>query len=241
MKMEPVKILIVATSHGQIENSNRKTGLWLEELAVPYYIFKEAGAMITLASPKGGEVPLDPKSESIIVSTSTTKRFQKDQEAMFLLENSIPIDTQKAEDFDLVFLLGGHGPMWDFPANEPLKQLLEDFNLQHKFIGAVCHGAAALIPVINKLEEPLMKGRQVTAYSNSEEQVSGMVSSLPFLLESKLIDLGAAYSKGPDFLSNMVIDGNIITGQNSASAKMVARKLLLCFKESPKKVDAVIH
>ena len=119
--MEPLKILVVATSHGQMDNSNRKTGLWLEELAVPYYIFKEAGAKITLASPKGGEVPLDPRSESIIVSNSTTKRFLKDQEAISMLSHSEEIAKQQEKDFDFVLLLGGHGPLWDFTDNIELK------------------------------------------------------------------------------------------------------------------------
>src|SRR5882757_781848 len=130
-----MKILIVATSHGQLGDTGRKTGLWLEELAVPYYIFLDAGAVITLASPKGGPIPLDPKSESIIASTTTIRRFQKDLEAMSSLAHSIAVDTLKAADFDLIFLTGGHGPMWDFPDNNSLQRLLEDFNRQHKIIG----------------------------------------------------------------------------------------------------------
>jgi putative intracellular protease/amidase len=239
--MEPVKILIIATSHEQMGDSHRRTGLWLEELAVPYYIFRDAGAIIILASPKGGLVPLDPKSESIIASSPTIRRFQKDPEAISCLSQSVILSTLKAEDFDLVFILGGHGAIWDFPSNIALKQLLESFNLQDKFIGAVCHGAAAFLPLKNRIQEPLIKGRQVTSFSNSEEQSWGLTSFLPFLLESELISLGASYSKGPNFESHTVVDGNIITGQNPVSSKEVAKRLLVCFKESSKRVEAAIQ
>ncbi len=239
--MQPTKILIVATSHDQMGETSRKTGLWLEELAVPYYVFMDAGAAITLASPRGGPVPLDPKSESIIASTSTIKRFQKDPGAISFLSHSVPLGVQKAQDFDLVFLPGGYGPMWDFRNNEPLKQLLEDFNRQNKFIGAICHGAAALVSPENSLGEPLVKGRKLTAFSNAEEHVWGMAGIVPFLLESELISLGAHYSKGQNFESHIVIDGNIITGQNPASSKEVARKLLASVKELPKRTEAMVY
>jgi putative intracellular protease/amidase len=147
--MLPLKILIIATSHGELGNTGRKTGLWLEELASPYYIFKEEGALVTIASPVGGPIPLDPKSESIIVANSYTKKFLKDPEAITVLAHSVALDTLNAMDFDLVYLTGGHGAMWDFADNLPLTQLLEDFNRQHKLIGAVCHGVAALIPLQN--------------------------------------------------------------------------------------------
>jgi putative intracellular protease/amidase len=238
--MVPIKILIVVTSHVQMGSSSNKAGVWLETLAVPYYIFKEAGMVITLASPKGGAVPLDPKSESTIVSTSTTKRFQKDPEAIAFLEHSVPLSTQIAQDFDLVFLPGGHGPMWDFPCNGHLKELLEDFSRQQKPIGAVSHGVASLVTPVNDLGEPLMKGRQLTAFSNTEEGVSGLTGVVPFLLESTLVSLGASYSKGANFESYTVTDGNIITGQNSASAKEVARKLLLLLKGMPKRSEALV-
>jgi putative intracellular protease/amidase len=237
--MNTLKILIVSTSHEKMGDTPRKTGVWLEELAVPYYIFKEAGAVITLASPKGGVIPLDPKSESIIVSTSTLRRFQKDPEAIELLAHAMPLSVQKAEDFDLVFLTGGHGAMWDFPDSEELKQLLEDFNRQHKLIGAVSHGVAALVSVKNGLGQYLVKGRQITAFTNGEELVSGLTHLVPFLLESALVSLGASFSKGRDFETNTVIDGNIITGQNPSSAKEVARKLLIALKGLPKRAEAV--
>ncbi len=239
--MKPVKILIIATSHEQMGDSGRKTGLWLEELAVPYYIFMDAGAILTLASPKGGPIPLDRKSESIIVSNTSIRRFQKDPAALLELSRSLPLQTQKAEDFDLVFLTGGHGPLWDFPGNESLKLLLENFNRQEKIIGAVCHGVAALLPLQNSLGEPLVKGRQVTAFSNSEEQISGLTDIVPFSLESELIKLGASYSKGPDFTSHIVIDGNIITGQNPSSSKDLAKMLLTSQKDSMKRTESSVY
>jgi putative intracellular protease/amidase len=239
--MNPMKILIIATSQEQMGESGQKTGLWLEELAVPYYIFKEAGAILTLASPNGGQVPLDPKSESIIVSSSTTKKFQKDPEAQAFLFNSVRLSTLSAENFDLVFVTGGHGPMWDFPMNDALKQLMTHFNLQNKPMGLVCHGVAALLSLENSLGEPLVKGRQLTAFSNSEEQVWGLTGKVPFSLETALADLGALYSKGPEFQSHSVVDGNLITGQNSSSSKEVAKKLLLCMKLMPKKPEAILH
>ena len=239
--MGPIKILIITTSHGQMGDTNRRTGLWLEELAVPYYIFRDAGALLTLASPKGGPVPLDPKSESIIVANSTTKRFQKDPEAISLMSDSARLGTQKAEEFDLVYLPGGHGPMWDFSGNQTLKELLEDFSRLDRLIGAVSHGVAGLLSLKNKLGEPLVKGRRLTAFSNSEEQVFGLTEVMPFLLESALVSLGATYSKSQDFVSHIVVDGNIVTGQNSASSKELAKKLIVCLKELPKKVVAATY
>jgi putative intracellular protease/amidase len=239
--MEPIKILIVATSREQMGDTNRKTGLWLEELAVPYFIFKDAGAVITLASPKGGVVPLDPKSESIIVSSSTTRRFQKDPEINSWLSHASIIGTLKAEDFDLVYLPGGHGAMWDFPGNEALTQLLEEFYRLNKLIGASSHGVSALVSLKSRTGEPLMKGRQLTGYSNSEERISGLTDTVPFLLESGLVSLGAVYSRGTDFESHVVADGNFITGQNSSSAKEVAKQLLICLKEASKRTPEVVY
>ena len=186
-------------------------------------------------------MPLDPKGESTLASNSTVRRFKKDHEAMYCLEHSVSLGAQRADNFDMVFLTGGHGTMWDFPANEPLKQLLQDFNRQHKPIGAVCHGAVALVFLENSLGEPLVKGWRLTAFSNSEEEVSGLTGILPFLLESKLIFLGASYSKGPDFISYTVTDGNIITGQNPASSMEVALKLLTLQKELPKAAEALLN
>jgi putative intracellular protease/amidase len=236
-----VKIAIILTSHGQLGDTGRKTGLWLESLAIPYYTFKDAGAAITFASPQGGPVPLDPKSESIIASNSTIRRFQKDLEAASDLSHSVPLHTLKAEDFDIALLPGGHGALWDFPENEPLRQLLEDFTAQGKIIGLISHGVSALLSLHNSLGEPFIKSRQLTTFSNSEEQVAGLTAIVPFLLESKLTSLGAFYSKGQDFTSHVMTDGHIITGQNPASSMEVAKRMLALLKETQKKVLPVLY
>jgi len=236
-----MKILIIATSHEQLGDTGRKTGLWLESVAIPYYIFKDAGAVITFASPLGGPVPLDPKSESIIASNSTIRRFQKDLEAISDLSHSIPLDTLSAEDFDMALLPGGHGPMWDFPDNDSLRRLLDDFNHQSKVIGLISHGVSALIPLQNNLGEPFVKGRHLTAYSNSEEKVAGLTGIIPFSLESKLISFGAFYTKGADYTSFAITDDNIISGQNPASSSEVAKRMLALQKETQKKVLPVLY
>ncbi|HEY6503731.1 MAG TPA: type 1 glutamine amidotransferase domain-containing protein [Chitinophagaceae bacterium] len=230
--MKSIRILFVTTSHHIMGESTRRTGLWLDELATPYYIFKEAGAEVTIASPKGGLVPLDPKSQSILIVTSSAKQFLKDEEAMNFLAHSIVLEEVKAEDFDGVFLPGGHGPMWDLADNRILKQLLEKFNKANKPIGAVCHGVVGLISLQNEKEEFLVKGKNLTGFSNSEEESAGLTSTVPFLLETKLLSLGALYSRGSDYLSYVIVDGNIITGQNPASSGETARKLLALVKHN---------
>jgi putative intracellular protease/amidase len=221
-------------------DTNRKTGLWLEELAVPYYVFSEAGVLITLASPKGGQVPLDPGSESTVATNSTIRRFRKDPVAFSHLSGAAVLATQKAEDFDMVLLTGGHGAIWDFSDNEPLQQLLEEFNRRHKPIGALCHGVAALVSLKDSVGQPLIKGRRLTAFSNKEEQASGLSGIVPYLLESKLVSLGASYSSGADFTSHTVVDGNLVTGQNPASSLELAKQLLALANALPKMTAAII-
>jgi putative intracellular protease/amidase len=179
--MKSTKILIIATSRENLGNSGEKTGIWLEELAAPYYIFKEAGADITLASPIGGLVPLDPKDQSIMVATRNTKRFLKDEGAMNLLFQSVPLEDVSADDFDGVFLTGGHGAMWDIEGNKIGKRLLEAFNNDNKPIGCVGHGAVGLLSLQNEAEEPLIKGKQLTAFSNSEEESAGLTGLYLFV------------------------------------------------------------
>ncbi len=224
--MISAKILFIATSHDQLGVTNNRTGAWLEEIAVPYYIFKDAGTELTIASPLGGAVPLDPKSESIIMATTRTKHFLKDREAMNWLTHSILLENVKADDFDGVFLPGGHGPLWDLADNKVVKQLLETFNNQNKPIGALCHGVAGLLSLQNNIGEPLIKGRQLTGFSNTEEESAGLTREVPFLLETELFSRGAAYSKATNYTSHVVVDGNIITGQNPASSEGVAKKLV---------------
>jgi putative intracellular protease/amidase len=239
--MEPLKILMIATSHGQLGYSGRKTGLWLETLAAPYLIFREAGAVVTIASPKGGEIPLDPRSESIIVATSYTKRFQKDPAASSLLRHSVALNSLHALNYHLVLLCGGHGAMWDLADNAVLTQLLEEFGHQHKLIATVGQGAAALLSLRNDAGDWLVKGRKLTAFSNGEEKVAGSTELMPFLLESRLLSLGAIYSKEQDYTSYSVTDGRLMTGQNSSSSPELARKILVYMKlNAPKEEPQVI-
>lgn len=230
--MKEKKVLFVTTSHDNMGNNHGNTGVWLEELAAPYYIFKEAGAVITIASPKGGPVPIDPKSQSIIVVSYSGKSFLKDADAMSLLSHSLPLEEVTDLHFDLVFLSGGHGAMWDFVDNKILKQLLEAFNNTNKLIGSVCHGVAGLLSLKNENGEFLIKGKRLTAFSNTEEESTGRSKVVPFLLETELVSLGALYSKGENYVGYIVTDGNIITGQNPASAEEVARKIVALVRES---------
>lgn len=224
--MRSIKVLFVATSHDKIGDTSDKTGVWLEELAAPYYVFLEAGADITIASPGGGQVPLDPKSQGIIIATRSTKRFLKDVAAMDFLSHSLALSSINADDFDVVFLPGGHGHLSDLAGSKILKQLLEVFALSDKPIGAVCRGVAGLMSLQNEKGEFLIKGKQITGFSNSEEASAGLTSAGPFLLETKLLALGALYSKGADYVSHVVAEGNFVTGQNPASSEEVAQKIM---------------
>jgi putative intracellular protease/amidase len=224
--MIPTKVLFITTSHDKMADTDEKTGVWLEELAAPYYIFKEAGADITLASPEGGKVPLDPKSQAIILATLSTKRFLKDDEAMNFLSTAIPLEKVKDSDFDVIFLPGGYGLMWDLADNKKVRQLLEVFWGKNKPIGATSHGIACLLSLKNNKGEALIKGKQLTGIRNSEQNLSRLKDITPFLLESRVLSLGALYSKGEDYVSHVVKDGNIVTGQNPASSRGVAQKII---------------
>jgi putative intracellular protease/amidase len=224
--MKSIKALFIVTSQDTVEESDDRTGVWLEEIADPYYVFTEAGADITIASMEGGAIPLDPKSLSIIVATRQTKRFLGDVMAMEFLANSIKLQEARAIDFDVVFLTGAHGAMYDLADNKIVKQLLENFNIGDKPIASVCYGVVGLVSLQNEHGELLIKGRKLTCFSNSEEKSARIAGIAPFILETKLVSLGAFYSKGPDYTSHVVVDGNIITGQNPASANEVAKVLL---------------
>ena len=224
--MKSIKVLFIASSHDKMGDTDIRTGVWLEELAAPYYVFKDGGADVVMASPKGGLVPLDPKSESIIMATWVTKRFLKDEEAMNFLSGSILLEEVNADDFDVVFLPGGHGAMWDIAGNKIVKQLLEAFNSENKPIGSVCHGVVGLLSLQNDNGELLVNGKRLTCFSNSEEESAGLNRIVPFLLETRLLSLGALYSKAPNYVSHVVTDGNIITGQNAASSEDVAKKIV---------------
>ncbi len=223
--MNSLKSLIITTSNSKLSDTTNKTGVWMEDLAAPYFILKDGGEYITIVSPQGGQIPLDPNSNSA-AATENTIRFQHDPQAMYHFSHSLPIKEVKAEDFDLVFLSGGYGAMWDFQDNRILRKILEDFNRQNKPVGLVGHAVVALIFLKKENGEPLVKGRKLTAFSNSEEELTGLNEKPPFLLESKLISLGALYSKGSEFTSHVVVDGNFITGQNPASSVETAMLLL---------------
>lgn len=224
--MNSLNSLIITTSNNKIPGTSKKTGVWLDALAVPYYVLKDGGEYITIVSPQGGQIPVDPNSQfSIAVSESST-RFQQDPQAMYHLSHSLPFNEVDAEDFDLVFVAGGYGSMWDLVNNKELEQMLGDFIRQKKPIGLVGHGVVALVSLIKDNGESLVKGRKLTSFSNSEEKSAQLNGEPDFYLQSKLISLGALYSKGPDFASYVVTDENIITGQNPTSSGETARQLL---------------
>jgi len=223
---QPLRVLMVTTSHSKLGDRSPATGIWLEELAAPYYVFKDAGENITIASPDGGLIPIDPESENAEVITEGTKRFKADDKTVHLLSDSIPLAEIKSENFDLIFIVGGHGSMWDLVHSEPLIKLMEDFIIHDKPIGAVGSGVNALISLKNKDGTPFVKGKKLTAFSNDEVQMEGLTYSVPFLLESQLLTLGAFYSRSPDYKSHVVTDGNLVTGQNPLSSADTAKQLL---------------
>ncbi|MFT4192719.1 MAG: type 1 glutamine amidotransferase domain-containing protein [Comamonas sp.] len=220
------KILFVLTSHDRLGDSGHKTGFWLEEFAAPYYVFKDAGVAITLASPAGGQPPLDPNSDAPEAQTSATERFRQDAEAQAALAATVPLAGVDAAGFDAVFYPGGHGPLWDL-ANDPASiALLEAFERAGKPLGLVCHAPGALVRVRAADGQPLVAGRRVTGFSNSEEAAVGLSAIVPFLIEDEFIRLGGHYDKGPDWAPHIVTDGRLVTGQNPASSEGVAQALL---------------
>lgn len=221
-----MKVLIVLTSHDQLGNTGKKTGFWLEEFVAPYYVLKEAGAEIMLASPKGGQPPIDPKSDLPENQTHLTKQFRTDGAAQAQLANTEELVYMSASDFDGVFYPGGHGPMWDMPDNATSIALIEDFVKADKPIAAVCHAPAALINVRGKNGEYLVKGKRVTGFANTEEEAVGLTSAVPFLLEDQLRERGAIYSKMDNWVPYVQVDGKLITGQNPASSRPAAEELL---------------
>jgi putative intracellular protease/amidase len=221
-----MKILIVLTSHSALGDTGNKTGFWIEEFASPYYVLADAGAIITIASPLGGQPPVDPKSEAPDAQTPATKRFYADLEAIDKVANTIKLSDVKKDDYDAVFYPGGHGPMWDLANDETSIKLIEDFYNTQKPVAFVCHAPAALIKVKAENGQPLVKGKKVTGFSDTEEEGVGLTKVVPFLLEDELKKLGAHYSKGTDWGSFTQQDGLLITGQNPASSEAVAKLLL---------------
>ncbi|MGO4728074.1 MULTISPECIES: type 1 glutamine amidotransferase domain-containing protein [unclassified Inquilinus] len=221
-----MKILVVLTSHDQLGNTGKKTGFWLEELAAPYYAFKDAGAKITLVSPKGGQPPLDPKSDEPGFQTDLTRRFNADAAAKAQLAATLRLDSVRQEDFDTVFYPGGHGPMWDLAEDAASIRLIEAFVAAGKTIALVCHAPGVLHRVKTPDSKPFVEGRHVTGFTNGEEAAVGLTEVVPFLVEDELLGLGAIFSKVKDWGVHTVVDGKLITGQNPGSSGPTAALLI---------------
>jgi putative intracellular protease/amidase len=220
-----MKILMVLTSHDQLGATGRKTGFWLEEFAAPYFVFRDAGVDLTLASPKGGRPPIDPKSDLPENQTQAMTRFKSDGAAQKALANTVKLASVKAEDYDTVFYPGGHGPMWDLAENADSIALLESFYNSGKPIALVCHSPGVLRHVKYK-GEPLVKGKHMTGFTNGEEEAVQLTKVVPFLVEDELLRLGAIYEKVANWGAFSVTDGRLITGQNPASSTVTAQALL---------------
>ena len=229
-----MKVLMVLTSHDQLGNTGRKTGFWLEEFAAPYYAFKEAGADIVLASPKGGQPPLDPKSNEPNFQTELTHRFEADAAAKAQLAATLRLDSVKASDFDTVFYPGGHGPMWDLAEDKNSIKLLESFVTAGKPVALVCHAPGVLRHVKTQSGDPLVKGKKVTGFTDTEEEAVGLTKVVPFLVEDELKKLGGKFSKAADWQPYVLTDGLLITGQNPASSGPGAKALLARMSEMTK-------
>jgi len=221
-----MKILIVLTSHDQLGDTGEKTGFWLEELAAPYYVFRDAGVDVTLASPKGGRPPLDPKSASADSQTDATRRFEADVEAMAALGATHRLSDVRIGDYDAVFYPGGHGPLWDLAEDSASIAVIEQAVAAGVPVGAVCHAPAVLRHVRGPDGKPLVQGRAVTGFSNSEEAAVALTDVVPFLVEDMLTGLGAHYSRGTDWSAHVVRDGLLVTGQNPASSAPAAQAML---------------
>jgi putative intracellular protease/amidase len=220
------KVLMVLTSHDRLGNTGKPTGFWLEEFASPYYVLRDASVDITLASPKGGQPPVDPKSDEPGAQTPAMKRFRGDPEAQRALANTVKLSSVTADDYDAVFFPGGHGPLWDLAEDRDALALIERLHAAGRPVAAVCHGPAVLRRAKGADGAPLVKGKSVTGFSNTEEAAVGLTDVVPFLVEDALKANGGKYSRAEDWASHAVVDGNLITGQNPASSEATARALL---------------
>lgn len=226
-----MKILFVLTSHDQLGETGKKTGFWVEEFAAPYYTLLDKGVSVTLATPKGGKAPIDPSSDTEDASTEDTKRFHNDAKAQDLINNTHKLAEMNPTDFDAVFYPGGHGPLWDLANDAHSITLIETFNKLEKPVSFVCHAPAALKSVKGKDGKSIVKGKKVTGFTNSEEKAVGLVDVVPFLVEDMLQENGGHYSKKEDWAEYAIKDGNLITGQNPASSKLVAEMLFDSLKK----------
>ncbi len=221
-----VNILMVLTSHDRLGDTGKKTGFWLEEFAAPYYVFKDAGATLTLASPLGGQPPLDPSSDAPGAQTADTARFKADPAAQAALASTVLLSTIEASDFDAVFYPGGHGPLWDLAEDKSSIALVEALFAAGKPVAAVCHAPAVLRHAKSPDGSPLVNGKAVTGFSNGEERAAGLTDVVPFLVQDMLVELGGRYSGVRDWQPHVVTDGRLITGQNPASSAPAAHALL---------------
>lgn len=221
-----MKIFMVLTSHDKLGDTGKKTGFWLEEFAAPYYVFKDAGSEVTLASPKGGQPPLDPSSDADDAQTEATKRFKGDKAAQGDLAQTAVLSTISTDGFDAIFFPGGHGPLWDLSEDADSIKLIESFFSSNRPIGAVCHAPAVFRHTTRADGKPLVSGKTVTGFTNTEEEAAGLTKVVPFLVEDMLKANGGNYRKGNDWASFVVTDGKLVTGQNPASSEEAARKLL---------------
>jgi len=221
-----LKVLIVLTSHGDLGNTGLKTGFWIEEFAAPYYVLADAGVQITIASPKGGQPPIDPKSELTDFQTASTRRFDADPVLKEKLAHTLKLTEVKAEEYDAVFYPGGHGPLWDLANDLNSIALIENFYNHKKPVAFVCHAPGVLLKVRLPNGDPLVKGKEVTGFSDTEEEAVQLTKIVPFLLEDEFKKLGAHYSKGPDWGSYVKVDGLLITGQNPGSSEAAANELI---------------
>ena len=226
-----MNILMVLTSHDQLGDTGKKTGFWLEEFAAPYYVFKDAGATLTLASPQGGQPPLDPKSDEPDAQTEATRRYQGDPAAQQALANTVKLSTVNAEEFDAVFYPGGHGPLWDLAQDADSIRLIETMIASGKPVAAVCHAPGVLGQVKGPDGAPLVQGKRVTGFTNTEEAAVGLLDVVPFLVEDMLVKNGGQYSKAGDWAPYVVTDGLLVTGQNPASSEPGAQALLALLKK----------
>ncbi|SLN23337.1 type 1 glutamine amidotransferase domain-containing protein [Roseisalinus antarcticus] len=221
-----MKILMVLTSHDQLGDTGNKTGFWLEEFAAPYYVFKDAGAEVTMASPKGGQPPLDPGSDTDDAQTAATKRFKSDDAAQQALAKTEVLSDVSADGFDAVFYPGGHGPLWDLSEDSDSRALIETFAASGRPVAAVCHAPAVFKNVQRADGKPLVLGKTVTGFTNTEEEAAGLTKVVPFLVEDMLVSNGGNYRKGEDWASFAVTDGKLVTGQNPASSEAAAHRLM---------------
>ena len=217
---------MVLTSHDQLGDTGKKTGFWLEEFAAPYYVFVDSGHAVTVASPKGGQPPLDPKSDAPDAQTASTARFKKDPAAQALLASTVTLGAVKAADYNAVFYPGGHGPLWDLANDRDSITLIEETLASGKPVAAVCHAPGVLRNVRSPDGRPLVEGKKVTGFTNTEEEAVGLTKVVPFLVEDMLKERGGIYSKGADWQSYVLTDGLLITGQNPASSEAGAKALL---------------